>query len=142
MHIFLQLGPRAQAGVGANGGTPRDVAPFEMRKRTDGGAGFDRHIGSKDHVLLDHRVAPDIGVIGKKHRLGGQQRDPVRDCGGACCGLKCCLCRDQFRATVHAQRFGLFAAHHSGRQPLGTRDPDDVGEVIFAHCIIIAHGCD
>ena len=115
------------------------MAPFQMRKRTDAGAGFDGHFGAKKHMRLDHRVAADEGVIGKIDAGRVQQGHAVLHRSRPRGLLEQRIGGGQFGARVDAQRFRLGAGDDAGTQTARTGQTDDVRQVKLARRIVVGH---
>ena len=140
--VFGQFRTGAQARVGANNCTARDMAALKMRKGADRGTGFNRDTGAEHHIGFNHRIAADHRVIGEIDGFRRDQRDAiVKGChprGVLEQGFGLC----QFKPRIDAQCFSLCTFDDGGGQPARPRDGDDIGQVIFARRIGIADSGD
>ena len=137
--IFGQFRTGAQAGIGADDGTCADMAAFKVAEGADRGTAFHSHTGAKDDIGLDDRVAAQKRVLGEDDCVGGRERHAIVQGCGTRAGLEQAFRAGELRAGVDAKRFGFRARHDSRAQALRAAKAHDIGQVIFACGVRVAH---
>jgi hypothetical protein len=96
--------------------------------------------GAKHDIGFDQHIAANLRVPTEPHRFGRDQRGAIGHRFGAAAILPAAFGIGQFGAAVDPGHFVRVRRHHDRRTiPIGQRYVHNIGQIIFALRIIIAH---
>ncbi len=139
MHLLAKIGAGAQPGVWPHDAVRADNAAFQVTERPDLRTGRDLYARTEYDVGFDRHVRRELGVGAQENgrRIGHGDAAVHRGCAQP--RLHHRLGGREFAARVDAGEFVGRGLDRGDTPAIGTRQGDDIGEIVFPLGIVGAY---